>query len=160
MELTGKQREKLHESLRITLAIFGGGMMLCFSNFAVLLGLVPGAIFFILVILFGMLIGMIITELQHAVVAGLAAMAAGYLILFGFILVPLPGTVISLQMVEARMYFALESMFRSLLLEVMGTLLGTVVGRIVGPEWYALRIPKHELKVGIPDKEDAGAESI
>jgi hypothetical protein len=154
MPMTAKRREKLVELGRHTVAILGGGVMLSFANLIQLVGLIRGEIFLALALLFGILIGMMTTELPHAVISGFLAFFAGILMFFGFIVLPMCGAV-SLEMAETLVGFAAFSVVRVLLFSFLAVVLvGPVIGRIVGPQWHAAEIGKHELKVPLPAKEE------
>ena len=153
MPMTLKQREKLIGWGRYALAILGGGAMLCFSNFLQLTGLIRGDGFLLLVVLFGILIGMMTSELPGAIASGFLAFFVGTLMFFGFILLPVGGAV-SWQLAEVLVYFAIDSVIRLIPFSFLAiVLIGPVVGRIIGPDWYPVGIQKHELKVPLPEKE-------
>jgi hypothetical protein len=153
MPMTLKRREKLVGLGRYALAILGGGAMLCYGSFLQLVGLIRGEVFLLLVILFGILIGMMASELPSAIVSGFLAFFVGTLMFFGFILLPVGGAV-SWQLAEVLVYFAIDSVIRVIVLSFFAiVLIGPVVGRIIGPDWYQVRIQKHTLKVPLPEKE-------
>ena len=148
-----KQREKLIGWGRYALAILGGGAMLCFGNFLQLIGLIRGDGFLLLVVLFGILIGMMASELPGAIASGFLAFFVGTLMFFGFIFLPVGGAV-SFQLAEVLVYFAINSVIGVTALAFLAmVLVGPVVGRIIGPDWYPVQLQKHELKVPLPEKE-------
>jgi hypothetical protein len=151
--MTTKQTEKLAGLARYAFAIIGGGVMLCFGNFLQLVGFIGGDIFLLLVVVFGILIGMMANELPSAIASGFLAFFVGTLMFFGFILLPVGGAVSS-QLADVLVYFAIDSAVRVMVLSFLaGVLVGPVLGRIIGPDWYPVQIGKHTLKVPLPEKE-------
>jgi len=150
--MTLKRREKLFGWGRYALAVLGGGAMLCFGHFLQLIGLIRGEGFLLLALLFGILIGMMAHELPAAIASGFLAFFVGTLMFFGFILLPVGGAV-SWQLAEVLVYFAIDSVVRSILLGFFSiVLIGPVVGVIIGPNWNPVEIQKHELKVPLPER--------
>lgn len=153
MPMTAKRREKLTGLGRYAFAIMGGGVMLCFCNFLQLVGLISGDIFLLLVYLFGLLVGMMTSELPGAIASGFLAFFVGTLMFFGFIVLPVGGAA-SAQLAEVLVYFAIDSVIRVMVLSFLAmVLVGPVLGRIIGPEWYPVEIHKHQLKVPLPEKQ-------
>jgi hypothetical protein len=145
MQLSARQKESMFEWTRRILAVLGGGVLLCFANLFMVVAAIPGATFLILVFFLGCLIGMLASEVHHAVVAGLGAIAAGALILFLFVLFSIPSFV-SWQFIDVLLFYVIGSLVRSLAFQVIGVLAGTVVGRIIGPSWYDAGAARHKLR--------------
>lgn len=145
MQLSARQKENMFEWVRRILAILGGGVLLCFANLLMIVAAIPAAAFLILVLIFGCLIGMITSEVHHAMVAGLGAIAAGAFILLLFLFFSIRGLA-SWQFADVLIYYAITSLFTSLVFQFVGVLVGSVIGRIIGPEWYAAGAAKHRLR--------------
>ncbi len=153
MSMTTRQREKLTRWGRYAFAILGGGMMLCFANFLQLVGLIGGELFLLLVLLCGILVGMMASELPGSIAAGFLTFFTGTLMFFGLIILPI-GASVSWEFADILVRFAIDSVVRVVAFSFLAiVLVGPVIGRILGPEWYPVEIRKHELKVPLPEKE-------
>jgi hypothetical protein len=154
MPMTAKRKERLFELGRHAVAVLGGGLMICSAHLLQLMELIHGEIFLILVFLIGVLIGMMSTELPHAIISGFLAYFSGILTFYGFIFLSVGG-VVTAQIAEVLLEFATFSVVRVLLFSFFAeVLVGPVIGRIIGPQWYAAQIGKHWLKVPLPEKQE------
>jgi hypothetical protein len=154
MPMSGKQKEKLLDLGRQVAAMLGGGLILCTANLLQLMQIVRGEVFVVLAFLVGILVGMMSTELPHAIVSGFLAYFAGVLTFYGFIFLSVGGSLNPL-IAEASLEFATFSIIRVLLFSFFAeVLVGPVVGRIIGPQWYAPQVGKHELRVPLPEKRE------
>ncbi|MHA2406520.1 MAG: hypothetical protein ACXACH_07190 [Candidatus Hermodarchaeia archaeon] len=146
MDLTPNQKERLSLSVRIVLAIVGGGLLISCFIFTFLVNLLAVAVFTFMVFLIGILIGMYNTEIHYAIISGLLAVFAGFIFLFGII--ALATTLYGAwSLLDIVIMIAVDISVRLFMLQLLAILPGVVVGRIIGPEWYEPTV-KHKLKIG------------
>lgn len=146
MTLTIKRREVLMTRLRTLLALVGGGLMLCFTTFATLTARADGLIVILLITGIGILVGMMATEIQWAMVIAIAAFFLGIVFYIIAILIPvwLFG---SLALGDVLVLFGLFAVLRVIHLQIFGLFIGAFIGRVIGPDWYAVGVvARHQLR--------------
>lgn len=134
-QLTPRQKDTWRNVQRILIAILGGGVMICFTNFTLLVQLTEGMVIFLLAALSGLLVGLISTEIHYAVLSGLTAPFMGIIIYVGVIIGPLQ-LFVSPQLGNVFVVIALYSVIRTIHIQIFGVLFGSFIGRVVGPDWH------------------------
>lgn len=134
-QLTPRQKGKWRDSLRILSAVMGGGVIMAFVNFTLLVQLTEGIVVFLLAVLVGLIVGMISSEIHYAILSGLFAPFMGAIIFFGIIIGPLQ-MFVSVQLGNVFILLGFYSIVPEILFQIFGVLFGSFIGRVVGPEWY------------------------
>lgn len=159
MVITAKQKEQINMSVRFLIAALGGGLMITFANFTMLVGLSDAWMFLVMMILIGMLVGMYSTEIQYGIIAGMFSILLGFLIFYGVIVIPVV-VFATWELYDILLLFGVFVIVRVVMLQLVGIMLGAVLGRLIGPAWYEPTVPKHKLRIGIngeiegPDAEE------
>ncbi|MFX1510306.1 MAG: hypothetical protein ACFFBR_08395 [Promethearchaeota archaeon] len=148
MEISAKQKEKIGSIIRFFVAAICGGVMITFANFTILVGLTDGAVFTILMIIIGILVGMFSEEIHYAILAGLMSIFVAFLIFYGVIVLPII-LFATWELFEILVLFGIFHIVRVIMLQLVGIMLGVVVGRWIGPAWQDIKTPKHKLRIGV-----------
>lgn len=158
MEMNAKQKEKISGYIRFFISAICGGIMITFANFTILVGLTDGAIFVVMMVIIGVLVGMYSIEIHYAIMAGLLSIFIGFIIFYGVIIIPfyIFG---AWELFELLVMFGLFLIIRVIMLQLVGIMLGVVVGRWIGPAWYEISTPKHKLRIGVNGEVDTEVES-
>ncbi len=146
MTLATKRKEVLFGRLRTLLALLGGALMLCFTTFTTLTVLADGLTVILLILGVGILIGMMSSEIQWAMVIAIAAFFLG--ICFYIIAIMIPVMLFgSLALGDVLVLFGLFAILRVIHLQIFGLFIGAFIGRVIGPDWYAVGIvAQHQLR--------------
>lgn len=148
MEISVKQKEKISSIIRFFVAAICGGVMITFANFTILVGLTDGAVFTILMVIIGILVGMFSEEIHYAILAGLMSIFVAFLIFYGVIILPIV-LFATWELFEILVLFGIFHIVRVIMLQLVGIMLGVVVGRWIGPAWQDIKTPKHKLRIGV-----------
>jgi hypothetical protein len=148
MEISAKQKEKINSIIRFFVSAICGGVMITFANFTILVGLTDGAVFVVLMVIIGILVGMYSLEIHYAILAGLMSIFVGFLIFYGVIVLPVI-IFASWELFEILVLFGIFHIVRVIMLQLVGIMLGVVVGRWIGPAWQEIKTPKHKLRIGV-----------
>ncbi len=158
MELTLKQKEQINIYIRFSVSAICGGIMITFANFTILVGLTGGAVFTVVMLIIGILVGMYSVEIHYAILAGLLSIFVGFLIFYGVIVIPF-FVFGSWELFEILVTFGLFLIVRVIMLQLMGIMVGVVIGRWIGPAWYEVTTPKHKLRIGVNGELESESET-
>lgn len=153
MHLNAKQKERISESVRFIISAVFGSIMISFANFTLLTGYTDGTIYVILMLFFGVLIGMYSSEIHYAILSGMLSIFLGFIIYYVFLTMPVV-IFASWTLYDILILFGISNVVRVVMLQLVGILMGTVIGRIIGPGWYEPTTPKHKLKIGVPSARE------
>lgn len=131
---TEREKERRKRLLRIAFSVLGGGLMICFSNFVVLIQLAEGIVLFLLVIVMGILIGLYNDEIQYAIMAGFFALVLGAIFYIGVIILPIQW-LISIELGNVLILVGVFSLVRAVPIQIFAIIIGTFIGRLIGPTW-------------------------
>jgi hypothetical protein len=134
-KFTARQKDRWRTNLQTSASILGGGFMMCFLNFTVLIQLTSGITVFLLAALIGILVGLINHEIHHAVLSGILTTFMG-LIIFTIIVIGPLQMLVAPQLGNAFVLIALYSVAWTIHFQIFGTLFGSFIGRAIGPSWY------------------------
>ncbi|MFX1562772.1 MAG: hypothetical protein ACFFDP_05650 [Promethearchaeota archaeon] len=134
-QLTPRQKDRWRTGLQVLGSILGGGLMMCFLNFTVLIQLTGGITVFLLAILIGILVGMVSPEIHYAVLSGITTIFMG-LIMFSAIVVGPLQMLVTPQLGNVFIVVALYSTIYTIHFQIFGILFGSFIGSVIGPEWY------------------------
>jgi len=157
MDISAKRKEKISIFIRFMISALCGGIMITFANFTILTGLTEGAMFTIIMVLIGILVGMFSSEIHYAILAGLLSIFVGFAIFYSVIVLPI-FVFASWELFEILVMLGLFLIVRVIMLQLMGIMLGVVVGRWIGPAWYDIKTPKHRLRIGMQGELEAESE--
>lgn len=133
--LTPRQKDKWRAGLQVLASILGGGLMMCFLNFTVLVQLTSGITVFLLAALIGILVGMVSPEIHYAVLSGILTSFMG-LIMYSIVIIGPLQMLISPLSGNALVFVALYSAVWTIHFQIFGVLFGSFIGSVIGPEWY------------------------
>jgi hypothetical protein len=149
MELTTKQKERINAYLRFGVVLLGAATMLSFSHFLVLINL--GGFIFPIAIVFGIVIGMMNTEIHLAIMNGLLGYMVSIALFIVIILVPIVFSA-SFILSDILILGGIDAIVRAIVPHTLGIFIGTPIGRFLGPDWFPA-IEKHKLRVPLPSEE-------
>jgi len=158
MEMTAKRKEEFNTVIRFIVTIFAGAIMITFSNFTVLTGLLLADSFVIMMLLIGILVGLYSTEIHYAVIGGMLSIFLGFVIFWLVITIPV-AVFATWELYDVLVMAGLMLVVRVIMLQLLGLMAGAVIGRWLGPTWDQPEV-KHKLKVPLPsqvNKEEAVA---
>ncbi len=130
----------------MSLALLGGGLMLCLTTYTTLVNLTDALWVILMVLGVGILIGMMSSEIQWALVLAIASFFMG--IVFYIISIMIPVTLFgSAALGDVLILFGLFAVLRVIHLQIFGLFIGAFIGRVIGPDWYAVGvIAQHQLR--------------
>ncbi|MFX1565389.1 MAG: hypothetical protein ACFFCH_05310 [Promethearchaeota archaeon] len=158
MRISVKQKERINSIIRFFVSAICGGVMITFANFTILVGLTDGAVFTIMMVIIGILVGMFSQEIHYAILAGLLSIFVAFLIFYGVIILPI-FIFATWELFEILVLFGIFHIVRVIMLQLVGIMLGVVVGRWIGPAWEDIRTPKHTLRIGINGEITSDSEA-
>ncbi len=149
MELSIKQKERINAYIRFAVVMLGAATMLSFSHFLVLINL--GGFIFPIAIVFGIVIGMMNTEIHLALLNGLIGYMFSIILFILIILVPIAMSS-SFLLGDILILGGIDAIVRAIVPHTLGIFIGTPIGRFIGPDWFPA-IEKHKLRVPLPKDE-------